>query len=322
MFAYEDDEEDRKPMVASKRNRRQSVASLDENDDRRSESVSCTRVKRARKESAAVPVVDAQRPLDQKQDIEMLDMHTPQLTRGHMLPGSIPFANKDNRDADNSFRQHEYIQQPTGQGSGMHIHTQSNNMPAKYETLPPDMRRQADNQAQLWRVPDPNSGPWVGRNASPHFGQQFSGVETYQPQQAVTEFPGKRGYEFPQYHSHGQNQIQVHQVGQVPQPEFHSLPGTPLFTPSGLMQMPMHSYPIQSEHHLPQQQPYSTTMQHGQFFMPAQEGPAVVDFQAHMSVQQPPPYHPDHAALAQRHITPMQRHELPFAQPGAWPEHP
>ncbi|KAF7189945.1 hypothetical protein HII31_08767 [Pseudocercospora fuligena] len=324
MFTYEEDEEDRKSMAPSKRIRRQSIVSLDELEERRSESVSCTRVKRARKDSSpAIPTDFEQRRFsDQKQDIEMLDIQTPQPTHHHTLPCSVALTDREAPKLQESLRQPGPlpVKQQARQTSDHDAQCQP--VAVKYESMSHDSARQSNDQAHLWRSYEQNPGVWVDQNASTHFGQQFSDVGTYQPQSAMTTFPGKQSYEFPQYHAHAPNQVQVQQVHQVPQPEFHSLPTTPVFSPSGLVPMPLNSHPVYPpEQHLPPQPPYGTTMAPNQFFMPAHADHTVADFQPQMNLQQQH-YLPENDGLAQRHITPMQYHGMSFTHPGAWNERP
>lgn len=138
-----------------------------------------------------------------------------------------------------------------------------------------------------------------------------SGPCDAQSQMPVSTFPGRQEFDFPP-HQHAPQPIQCHKVDHVPEPQFQSLPTTPMFSPLN-MTMPMSFLPGNCE--LQPEPAYSTSMPPAQYFMPANPDHAEYHPPGTMPV---PRYQPQQ--LVDRHMAPMQYHGLPYAQPPTWPD--
>ena len=141
---------------------------------------------------------------------------------------------------------------------------------------------------------------------------QFSTAGSFdQPRMPVSTFPGRQEFGY-QPHQHAPQAIQCHKVDHVPEPQFQSLPTTPMFSPLN-MTMPMTFLSANCE--LQQEPAYSTSMPPMQYFMPANPDHAEYHPPGPMPVPRSQPQH-----LADRHMAPMQYHGMPYTQSPTWPD--
>lgn len=316
LFMYEEDEDDRKPVTNSKRPHRLSIAStIESEDERQLASASRTQAKRVRQNSVSNnPIdVDLQHSIHQDANMESLPIQT---GPRHSTSRNGPYDDGDAPSAAGSFYQvnAEVLHAARNPVQTSRCCPTDSARPIRGFQEPP-----TDTKVPMWRGYDPGPGQWVDSSASSWCGQQFSDVNPHYMRTAHHTFPGRQDFEFPQYPQHGQDQVQVHHVGHVPQPEFHGLPNTHTFSPTSLVPMPMSSLTTDPDHHLLQDQSYSTSMPSGQYFMPAYADPSVADFHPPSNLQ-PGQYQHEPGGLAQRHMAPMQ-HGLPFTYPGGWQPH-
>ncbi|USW51710.1 hypothetical protein Slin15195_G050290 [Septoria linicola] len=300
-FMYEEEDEERRNYLA-KRSRRPSTASTPDYEEpiTRSASSSCSRgpAKRARRDSVPTNAEKMERRgSDRKPDLEMIDAQSAgPIVLDQDIPGGfepLPQHNMPQRKVESGPLSGFVSQPPHSNAGKLQHHTHG---------LPQHGNWRGFDHLSEWQEPNMPS----------------------QIQTAPNTFPGRQDFEFPQY-----QQVQqpfLNHIGHVSQPEFHTVPNTPVFSSAGMVSMPMDAYPMQPGpmSQLPADQHYAMTMAPAQYFMPAHTDHAVADFHppTNMATHHYQQQQPD--VLAERHMAPMQSVQnqgMPMNQPLQWHHH-
>lgn len=191
----------------------------------------------------------------------------------------------------------------------------------QFNAVPMKRDSSADSR---WRHFEPSRASW-GEASAPAPTQPFGTPNSHfaipnhfhGESSGPSSFHNHQGYPHPHQQEHA-HMVQVHQVRHVPEPQFQSVQDAPMCSPEGMMPVPLSSF-MPSEYNAPvPSQPYPTTVAPTQYFMPVNPDTMVGDFHPH-----PPAQHQyNQHGLAERHITPMQVHGLPFTQPSDWQGRP
>lgn len=319
-FQYESEEEERKP-ISTKRSRQISAASTPdcENPTPRSTSPSCTRPvnKRARRDSTATnATVTESRVPDRKPGLDMIPLVT---DPGRSAATSFSDSFDDtprNSISCGPFESGNVVASHPDQPSPLHhMHGLPRHNAFQGASL------HGYSQAHQW-----HEHSMSGFNEQQQQQQTGGSDFQYQGQVAPNTFPGRQDFEFPQF---PQQFVPIHQVhmGFAPQPEFQSTPSTPVFSPTGMVSMPMDTFSLQQQSGVI---PGGQYMQPSQYFLPAHHGldSAVADFHPPVNMvgpqyQQPQQQEPGGLGQ-QQHMAPLpqQNHAMPMPhQPMQWHHH-
>lgn len=187
-----------------------------------------------------------------------------------------------------------------------------------YDAAPMKRDSSADGR---WRHVEPSQAQWmdnpVPQHGLPTPNNQFVMPHQYQAgPQVPSNFGSHQGYAYPQ-HQEQPHMVQVHQVSHIPEPQFQTVSNAPMYSPSGMMPMPLNNF-VPQECSAPAPQQFTNNMApNHQYFLPTNADPAVAEFHAPMTQ----PYQ-SHHELAKQHIAPMGIQGLPFTQPSSWEGRP